>query len=67
MRSIEDRFPEVHFYNAALTEVQENVIIGNGTRIGSFSLIHQGATIGGSVTIGSHCNMPRPQNLWVDL
>lgn len=57
MRSIKDRFPDVHFYNATLTEVQENVIIGNGTRIGSFSLIHQGATIGCSVTIGSHCNI----------
>lgn len=57
MLSLLDRFPGVHFYNPALTEVQNNVRIGKGTRIGSFTLIHQGAVIGEDVTIGSHCNI----------
>ncbi len=57
MHPLEQRFPEVLFYNASLTEVQDKVHIGKGTRVGSFSLIHQGATIGESVTIGSHCNI----------
>ncbi len=57
MLSLEDRFPGVTFYNPKLTEVQENVRIGKGTRIGSFTLIHQGAVIGDDVTIGSHCNI----------
>jgi UDP-2-acetamido-3-amino-2,3-dideoxy-glucuronate N-acetyltransferase len=51
------RFPQVRFYNPSLTEVQEDVEIGRGTRVGSFSLIHQGARIGQNCTIGSHCNI----------
>ena len=51
------RFPNVRFYNAALTEVQADVKIGEGTRVGTFSLIHQGARIGRNCTIGSHCNI----------
>ncbi len=54
---INERFPGVRFYNAALTEVQENVTIGAGTRVGTFTLIHQGARIGRDCTIGSHCNI----------
>ena len=54
---LEQRFPGVRFYNAALTEVQQDVRIGEGTRIGSFSLIHAGAVIGAGSTIGSHCNI----------
>ena len=61
MLSLKDRFPDVHFYNVALTEVQDNVHIGQGSRVGSFTLIHQGAVIGVSVTIGSHCNICRCQ------
>jgi acetyltransferase-like isoleucine patch superfamily enzyme len=37
--------------------VQEDVAIGTGTRVGSFTLIHKGATIGDNCTIGSHCNI----------
>jgi UDP-2-acetamido-3-amino-2,3-dideoxy-glucuronate N-acetyltransferase len=57
MRSLEERFPKVRFYNPALTEVQDDVLIGEGTRVGSFTLIHVGAKIGASTTIGSHCNI----------
>ncbi|MET1078322.1 MAG: acyltransferase [Pseudomonas sp.] len=57
MHDLEERFAQVNFYNARLTEVQADVRIGPGSRIGSFSLIHQGATLGDSVTIGSHCNI----------
>jgi UDP-2-acetamido-3-amino-2,3-dideoxy-glucuronate N-acetyltransferase len=51
------RFPGVRFYNPGLTEVQDNVLIGAGTRIGSFTLLHEGAVIGVDCTIGSHCNI----------
>jgi acetyltransferase-like isoleucine patch superfamily enzyme len=51
------RFPDVRFYNAALTEVQEDVAIGPGTRVGTFTLIHAGARIGAGCTVGSHCNI----------
>jgi UDP-2-acetamido-3-amino-2,3-dideoxy-glucuronate N-acetyltransferase len=54
---IERRFPNVRFYNPALTEVQENVTIGGNCRIGSFTLIHRGTVIGANSTIGSHCNI----------
>lgn len=57
MSTFERRFPRVRFYNAALTEVQDDVRIGDGCRIGGFTLIHTGATIGTSTTIGSHCNI----------
>jgi len=53
----EKRFPGVHFYNPELVEVQDEVLIGAGTRVGSFTLIHQGAMIGSGCTIGSHCNI----------
>ena len=35
--SLQDRFPGVHFYNPALTEVQDDVEIGEGSRIGSMT------------------------------
>ncbi len=54
---LEQRFPQVHFYNASLVEVQPNVAIGAGSRVGSFTLIHSGAVIGSRTTIGSHCNI----------
>jgi acetyltransferase-like isoleucine patch superfamily enzyme len=54
---LEVRFPHVRFYNPRLTEVQAGVQIGRGTRVGSFTLIHQGANIGEDCTIGSHCNI----------
>jgi len=57
MESLESRFPDVHFYNAALTEVQSGVVIGTGTRVGSMTIIHAGAVIGRGCTIGSHCNV----------
>jgi UDP-2-acetamido-3-amino-2,3-dideoxy-glucuronate N-acetyltransferase len=50
-------FPDVKFYNPNLTEVQENVSIGRGTRVGSFTLIQSGARIGIDTTVGSHCNI----------
>jgi acetyltransferase-like isoleucine patch superfamily enzyme len=53
------RFPAVHFYNPALVEVQGDVTIGPGTRVGTFTLIHDGARIGAGCTIGSHCNIHR--------
>jgi acetyltransferase-like isoleucine patch superfamily enzyme len=51
------RFPGVQFYNAALTEVQDDVEIGTGTRVGTFTLLHAGARIGAGCTIGSHSNI----------
>jgi UDP-2-acetamido-3-amino-2,3-dideoxy-glucuronate N-acetyltransferase len=54
---LQARFPSVRFYNPALTEVQTDVTIGSGTRIGSFTLVHAGAEIGIDTTIGSHCNI----------
>ena len=35
------RFPQVRFYNPALTEVQDGVQIGKGTRVGSFTHPHR--------------------------
>lgn len=57
MHQFEKRFPEVRFYNPALTEVQDGVAIAAGSRIGSMTVIHQGAVIGAGTTIGSHCNI----------
>ncbi len=34
-------------------------MIGPGTRVGAFALIHAGAEIGEGCTIGSHCNIHR--------
>lgn len=56
-QSPESRFPNVRFYNAALTEVQDNVTIGDGSRVGSMTILHEGARIGRGTTIGSHCNI----------
>lgn len=50
-------YPGVRFYNWQLTEVQEDVAIGEGTRVGSMTILHSGARIGRDVTIGSHCNI----------
>lgn len=57
MVDLEKLFPNVLFYNPRLTEIQDHVTIGEGSRIGSFTLIHQQAVIGSSCTIGSHCNI----------
>jgi acetyltransferase-like isoleucine patch superfamily enzyme len=51
------RFPGVRFYNAPLTEVQDGVVIGPGSRVGTFALLHTGARIGADCTIGSHSNI----------
>lgn len=51
------RYPGVHFYSPGLTEVQADVEIGPGSRVGAMTLIHSGARIGTGVTIGSHCNI----------
>jgi UDP-2-acetamido-3-amino-2,3-dideoxy-glucuronate N-acetyltransferase len=59
MPSLSSQYPDVFFYNPLLTEVQEDVIIGRGTRVGSFTLLHAGAAIGVDCTIGSHCNICR--------
>jgi acetyltransferase-like isoleucine patch superfamily enzyme len=56
---LSSRYPEVVFYNPSLTEVQEHVVIGSGTRVGSFSLLHAYAVVGAGCTIGSHCNICR--------
>jgi UDP-2-acetamido-3-amino-2,3-dideoxy-glucuronate N-acetyltransferase len=55
--SLEARFPDVLFYNKLLTEVQDDVKIGAGCRIGSMTIIHRQTRIGTGVTIGSHCNI----------
>lgn len=57
MHPLEERFPQVRFHNPALTEVQDEVVLGPGTRVGSMTLIHRGAVVGSGVTIGSHCNI----------
>jgi len=57
MHELQSRFPGVRFYNPTLTEVQDRVVIGEGTRVGTFTLIHEGAVIGCNGTIGSHCNI----------
>jgi UDP-2-acetamido-3-amino-2,3-dideoxy-glucuronate N-acetyltransferase len=57
MSDLQRRFPDVHFYQPAMIEIQPNVRIGAGSRIGTFTLIHSGAVIGAGVTIGSHCNI----------
>ena len=59
MLDLSSRYPDVLFYNPQLTEVQDDVAIGPGTRVGSFTLIHAGAIIGAGCTIGSHCNICR--------
>jgi acetyltransferase-like isoleucine patch superfamily enzyme len=46
----------VTIYNPSLTEIQ-GAEIGDGTRVGTFTLIHKGAVIGKNCTIGSHCNI----------
>jgi len=51
------RFRNVKIYNPAQTEIQKNVRIGKGTRIGSMTIIHSTASIGMNCTIGSHCNI----------
>lgn len=51
------RFPGVTFYNAAMTEIHDDVEIGEGSRIGSMTIIHAEARIGQGVLIGSHCNI----------
>ncbi len=54
-----ERFPGVRFYSPSLVEVQDGAVIGPGTRIGAFTLVHAGARIGNDCTIGSHCNIHR--------
>lgn len=61
MLELHSRYPDVLFYNPQLTEVQEDVTIGAGTRIGSFTLLHAHAIIGTGCTIGSHCNICRSE------
>lgn len=51
------RYKKVRFYNLNLTEVQDNVEIGEGTRIGSFTLLQKNSKIGKNCTIGSFCNI----------
>ncbi len=51
------RFKDVKFYNPSLTEVQNDVKIGKGSRIGSFALIQHNVIIGKNCTIGSFCNI----------
>ena len=51
------KYKNVKFYNLSLTEIQEDVSIGEGTRIGSFTLIQKNVRIGKSCTIGSFCNI----------
>jgi len=51
------KYPNVRFYNPTLTEVQKEVAIGEGTRVGSFTLIQTDVQIGKNCTIGSHCNI----------
>jgi len=48
---------KVKFYNLSFTEIQDDVEIGESSRIGSFTLIQKGARIGRNCTIGSFCNI----------
>lgn len=57
MTDLHVRFPHVLFYQPALIEIQPDVTIGAGSRVGSFTLVHSGAVVGSGVTIGSHCNI----------
>jgi UDP-2-acetamido-3-amino-2,3-dideoxy-glucuronate N-acetyltransferase len=59
MPTLDERFPDVRFYSPTLVEVQDDVAIGPGSRVGAFTLIHAGARIGSRCTIGSHCNIHR--------
>lgn len=56
-RRLRRKYPQVRFYNPNLTEVQANVTIGEGSRVGSFTLIQSDVQIGKNCTIGSHCNI----------
>jgi UDP-2-acetamido-3-amino-2,3-dideoxy-glucuronate N-acetyltransferase len=56
-QTLEERFPDVLFYNSNLTEIQDNVVIGDGSRVGSMTIVHKNARIGTGTTIGSHCNI----------
>jgi UDP-2-acetamido-3-amino-2,3-dideoxy-glucuronate N-acetyltransferase len=51
------KYKNVKFYNLSLTEIQEDVEIGEGSRIGSFALIQKDVRIGKNCTIGSFCNI----------
>ena len=51
------KYKNVKFYNILLTEVQRNVTIGEGSRVGSFTMIQENVNIGKNCTIGSHCNI----------
>lgn len=51
------KYSKVKFYNLSLTEIQKDVEIGEGSRIGSFSLIQHDVSIGKKCTIGSFCNI----------
>jgi len=51
------KYKNVRFYNLSLTEIQKNVTIGEGSRVGSFTLIQENVSIGKNCTIGSHCNI----------
>ncbi len=61
MTNLQNKYPEVIFYNPYMTEIQDDVIIGRGTRIGSMTILHSGAVIGNDCTIGSHCNICESQ------
>jgi UDP-2-acetamido-3-amino-2,3-dideoxy-glucuronate N-acetyltransferase len=51
------KYKKVKFYNLSLMEIQNDVEIGEGSRIGSFSLIQKDVRIGKKCTIGSFCNI----------
>lgn len=54
---IKRKYKKVRFYNLSFTEIQKDVVIGEGSRVGSFTMIQKGAKIGKNCTIGSHCNI----------
>jgi UDP-2-acetamido-3-amino-2,3-dideoxy-glucuronate N-acetyltransferase len=51
------KYKKVKFYNLSLTEIQQDVEIGEGSRIGSFTLIQKDVRIGKKCTVGSFCNI----------
>jgi UDP-2-acetamido-3-amino-2,3-dideoxy-glucuronate N-acetyltransferase len=51
------KYKKVKFFNLSLTEIQNDVEIGEDSRIGSFSLIQKDVRIGKKCTIGSFCNI----------
>lgn len=56
-----ERFPGVTFYAADKVEIQDDVEIGPGSRVGTFVVILKGSRIGRDCTIGSFVHIAGAQ------